>query len=241
MRTRMKLIAVLLLGALGLGAVYSLKRFYSRATADELGWILAPTAALVGPLTGARFEPVRGEGYVSWHDRFVIAPACAGVNFLLTAFSGLMLLWLRPRRSPLANLALMLLSTLAAFAATLAANTLRISFALLLHREAFSFGPLTAARLHRLEGIAVYLIVLLVLFSLARRLSSGVPRRWWAWLALSAYVVATVGVPLFNGGLSRPGFLEHAAVCLALAGIAGALVHTLNRRGTSSRPAAKGA
>jgi hypothetical protein len=47
--------------ALAALAAYALKRFYARASADELRFVLAPTAALVEGLTGARFEHERRE------------------------------------------------------------------------------------------------------------------------------------------------------------------------------------
>jgi hypothetical protein len=65
---------------------FTLKSHYSRAGADDLFWILAPTAFLVEIVSGIEFTPESGAGYFSPGHRYLIAPACAGVNFLIVAF-----------------------------------------------------------------------------------------------------------------------------------------------------------
>src|ERR1044072_7927820 len=44
---------------------WSLKRFYSTATVDQLRWILWPTAKLVELITGAQFEFEARAGYMN--------------------------------------------------------------------------------------------------------------------------------------------------------------------------------
>ena len=124
--THMAQFALVLLIALGL------KVYYSTASANELRWILAPTAWLVSLATGMefRFEPYGG--YLSLDRTFLIAPACSGVNFLIISFLVLTLgkLW---RTSPHAFRWHFLPAAMSiAYLSTLAANTARISAAILL-------------------------------------------------------------------------------------------------------------
>src|SRR6185295_7318925 len=68
----------------GVAAAYGLKLAYSRAAVEDLRWILAPTAGLVGALRGERLAAV-ASGWAPQDGSYVIAPACAGVNFLILA------------------------------------------------------------------------------------------------------------------------------------------------------------
>ena len=63
-----------------------LKRHYADARADDLSWILRPTAQLVGVMTGVTFAAVPGEGYFSAERLFLIEKSCAGINFMIAAF-----------------------------------------------------------------------------------------------------------------------------------------------------------
>src|SRR5437764_4299646 len=68
-----------------LACAWSMKWFYSTATVDQLRWILRPTTKLVDLVSGAEFEFESRAGYMNSEHSFLIAPSCAGVNFLLTA------------------------------------------------------------------------------------------------------------------------------------------------------------
>src|SRR5262245_8218215 len=126
MRKRVAIVVV------ALACAYALKRHYSTATAGELRFILAPTAFLVSLASGAEFAATP-RGWVSDELRFVIAPSCAGVNFFLVSFVALVLAFARSWRALAAAGA-------ASFAATLVANTLRITIAIPLHVHHLSFG-----------------------------------------------------------------------------------------------------
>jgi exosortase K len=194
--------------AVALGAAYALKRFYSGASAADLRFVLAPTTWLVEALGGHRFEWTPG-GYLSRDLRFVIAPACAGVNFLIVAFCALVLAFVRPARPGWQNAALLPVGAAAAYAATLLANALRILLAIPLWAHRVAFGPLTGARLHELLGVAVFLGGLLLLVAVARRVA-GAPVR--AWMALVPYAGVMLVAPLLRGAHQRDGFWAHAAV-----------------------------
>ena len=65
---------------------WGLKRHYADARADDLWWILSPTARLVGVMTGATVHAAVREGYFSRERLFLIEKSCAGINFMIAAF-----------------------------------------------------------------------------------------------------------------------------------------------------------
>jgi exosortase K len=159
------------LGAV-MAVVLAVKQAYSTASADQLRWILAPTTTLVEQLTGERFVFVPGEGYLSHQQHFLIAPACAGVNFLLAAFLTGALGFRRREGSPYT---LLLLSALGAYGASILANALRITVAFRLRGQAIA--GLTPEEVHRFTGIGVYLTCLCALFVGLRLVWSDGSRR----------------------------------------------------------------
>jgi exosortase K len=154
-----------------LGSAWALKAFYSRADADALRWILAPTVQLVSMASGVAFELEPCTGYLSRDQLFLVAPACAGVNFLIVAFLSLCLGLAHTCSGAGSRLALVLGGAAAAYATTVLANATRITLALRLHEMGAAFGPVTPARLHAALGVAVYFVFLLVLFSAAARVT----------------------------------------------------------------------
>ena len=208
-------VQLLLVGLYALG----LKLFYSSATADDLLWILAPTTALVELLSGRSFEFESYAGYMSSDHRFVIAVPCAGVNFMITAFLMLALrrLW-RERFQPVSWVFLPL-AVLLAYVSTLLANTTRIWFALEMQGQSEWFTWLTRNQLHRLEGIAVYFVFLLLLFVITERFETTKPRSFAraTLFPLSIYYATTILVPLLNGSYQRgTAFWEHSAFVFVL-------------------------
>lgn len=154
-----------------LGVAWGLKDFYSRARFEDLLWVLGPTRRLVEWLSGARFEAEAGIGYLSRDHRFQIVPACAGVNFMIVAFVSLCLGLAHTCSGAGSRTALVLGGAAAAYATTVLANAARIALALHLQAAGTALGPLTQAQLHCAEGVAVYFVFLLVLFSAAARVS----------------------------------------------------------------------
>ena len=204
---------LVLLCALGL------KAFYSSATADDLLWILAPTTALVELLSGQQFEFESYAGYMSSDHRFVIAVPCAGVNFLITAFLMLALrrLW-RERLQPV-SWGFLPVAVMLAYVATLLANTTRIWFALGRRADAAWVTWLTHNQLHRLEGIVIYFLFLMLLFLLTERFENANPRSFAraSLFPLSIYYAVTLGIPLLNGSYQRgTAFWEHSAFVIVL-------------------------
>jgi len=162
-----------LLVAFALGVAWAMKDFHRRAGFDELRWLLAPTVRLVELTTGVPFELEPHQGYLSRALRYDVVPACAGVNFVITAFLSLCLGLAPVCRSLRARAGLVVASAAAAYAVTVLANATRLSIAMRLHENGAAFGWLTPGRLHCAVGVAVYFVYLGALFALATRAFGG--------------------------------------------------------------------
>lgn len=163
MKTKLVVVGATLLIAWGL------KRHYAGARADDLWWILAPTAQLAGVITATPFEMQAGEGYLSRERLFLIEKSCAGVNFLVAAFGMLMFAGFHRAASPPSAARLLGASLLAAYVFAVMVNSVRITIAMWLAAHPIARSPLSAADVHRLEGIVVYFGGLVLLYELAQR------------------------------------------------------------------------
>lgn len=159
--------------ALALAVGLSLKLFYSRASFEDLRWVLRPTVWLVEGFTGSDFVPEARHGYFSRDLHYEIVPSCAGLNFMIVAFCSLACGLMPTRRTLVARLVLFAASGVAAYAATLLANATRITIAVQMHRAGASLGPLTPDRLHAIEGVAVYFLFLCVVFAIGARMTGA--------------------------------------------------------------------
>ncbi|HZF14161.1 MAG TPA: exosortase K [Thermoanaerobaculia bacterium] len=200
-------------------AAYVLKLCYSRASAEDLSWILVPTARAVGWLRGETLTFIPGAGWVAPDGAYRIAPACAGVNFMILTFTLSVLGFAHRLRSPGARLLWWWASLGGAYLATIAVNTLRIVAAVELYR----LGPvagMSAGQAHRLLGTVLYLgaeggLFLALDRLTARRAGIGGKgggkggRLSGCLLVAGAYLGLTVVVPLLSG---HPGsrYAEHA-------------------------------
>jgi exosortase K len=223
--TRIAQCVVALAGAL------ALKLHYSTASADQLRWILAPTAALVELVSGASFEFESRAGYISRERGFLIANSCAGVNFLIAAFLTLSMRKLLGDRSKGGAWGFLPIAALIAYLATLVANTARITIALLMrqsHAEiGLESGPwsgpwsgwMNPDQLHRFEGVFIYFGFLLLLFVVSEKMSaekSSDPFRRLL-LPLLVYYAIALGLPLLNGAYRQGAdFWRHALFVLLI-------------------------
>jgi exosortase K len=199
-------------------AAYGLKRAYSRASAGDLAWILVPTARAVGWWRGETLT-LSPAGWMAPDGSYFIAPACAGVNFMILALTVSVLGFSHRLRSRGERLAWWLAALAGAYVFTIAVNTLRIVAAVELYR----LGPvagLTPGQMHRLLGTVLYLGALWGLFGGLDRLTSrrrGAARSTLAAgvLVAVAYLGMTVVAPLLNG---HPGarYGEHAMMVTAI-------------------------
>jgi exosortase K len=211
--TRIAQCVVALAGAL------ALKLHYSTASADQLRWILAPTAALVEMVSGASFEFESRAGYISRERGFLIANSCAGVNFLIAAFLTLSMRKLIGDRLKAVAWGFLPIAAMIAYLTTLVANTTRITIALLIRQSHSEIGWLNPDQLHRFEGVFIYFGFLLLLFVVSEKMSaektSGSLRRLF--LPLVVYYAIALGLPLLNGGFRQGAdFWRHALFVLLI-------------------------
>ncbi|HEX3128217.1 MAG TPA: exosortase K [Thermoanaerobaculia bacterium] len=202
---------------------YSLKWHYSRASVEDLAWVLEPTARAVGWLRGESLvqDPA---GWMPVDGSYVIAPACAGVNFLILALTVSVLGFSHRLRSPGQRFGWWFGSLLGAWVLTIGVNTARILAAV----ELYSLG--LGEQAHRLLGIVVYLGALWVLYGALDRLTG--PRSRLTVLVPVAYLGMTLGVPLLTGAFRQPGglYAEHAMMVVLVTLISTVAMIGLRRR-----------
>jgi exosortase K len=167
---KMKLLAL----AAAVLIAFAMKRHYAGARADDLRWILRPTAHVVGTITNTSFAWQPQEGYLSRDRLFLIEKSCAGINFMVAAFGMLMLARLHRAGSGLAAARVLGVSLLASYAAAVLINAVRIAIAMWLAAHPAALSTFSAADVHRLEGITVYFGGLVLLYELAQRLDRRV-------------------------------------------------------------------
>lgn len=202
-----------------LAGVLALKLHYSTASADQLRWILAPTATLVEMVSGASFEFESRAGYISRERGFLIANSCAGVNFLIAAFLTLSMRKLIGDRSKAGAWGFLPIAAVIAYLTTLVANTTRITIALLMRQSPAEISWLNPDQLHRFEGVFIYFGFLLLLFVASEKMSgeesSGSLRRLF--LPLLVYYAIALGLPLLNGAYRQGAdFWRHALFVLLI-------------------------
>ncbi|HET9956287.1 MAG TPA: exosortase K [Polyangiaceae bacterium] len=149
-------------GGAALAITFALKLYYSSASAEGLRWILTPTSWLTKLLTQMQFNWLTDRGYLSNDESVLIAPACAGVNFLIVAFFTLVVLGIG-RFESLRTKALFFAGAGAwALFGTILVNALRIA-------ASIHFSPWFTRHLgwsfhsvHRSLGVVLYLSALLL-------------------------------------------------------------------------------
>ena len=216
----------------GLAVALGLKLHYRQAGSGELAWMLAPTARLVSLASGVEFEFESGAGWINRSRAFVIAPPCAGINFLVILALSLCLVTLRERPGR-HTLFWWAAAHGSAYGAAIIVNALRIILALE-GPELDGIAGLDAAQQHRWAGVVTYLCGLWAAIRAWRRLcprrsadqadwGNGhrrVAGRGWLWIPPAVYLAVALGIPLVRAlktGLES-GFAMHgmtvAAGCL---------------------------
>lgn len=214
-----------------------LKYHYSHARSDDLGWILGPTAGVVEYISGIAFEKEDGAGFVNRANRIIIAPSCAGVNFLIIAFcmaafsglhhlksSGLKIFWLGN-------------SAAWAYVLTIAVNAFRIVASIYMYKADIYYHGLTPERLHRIQGIFIYFFFLCLFYvtldKIIRFCTRDTERKQKKWvhqhsdsvgsghaafIPLFWYLLISLGIPLLNRAYHKngPQFVEHCLVILSV-------------------------
>lgn len=212
------------------GAAFALKRHYATASAEQLGWVLAPTAALVECFTCIHFTLERGVGFMSESRDVVIAPACAGINYLVVAMLSLTFCLLREVKTPARKACFVLSSVAAAYGATLVVNATRISIGIAVARHLPPSWDALRDQVHRVEGVVVYLTSLWLLVlaggALIRGHGGATPTSLFrrdVVTPLSFYLAVTIGVPLVRALEPTRGFILHATTVGLVAGTLAAL------------------
>jgi exosortase K len=240
-------------GCLVLVVGLGLKGYFVQADSEQLGWILRPTAALVEAISGVEFAHEPYIGLVSTEQDIAIVAACAGINFMVAAgwLAGLTGVLYARRRSD--GWWILPASWMSAYLLTLGVNAVRITLAIASHRHGWEVTWLSADQLHRLQGVGVYLIGL-VLFAyginalLTRHSWSDIRNAGCGWkkvgkgviaalLPMLCYFSVTLFIPLLNGAYrtSPKQFSEHVWMVLLVGGgiglIGAVLVSVANRKG----------
>jgi exosortase K len=220
--------------AVGLTAMLVLKFYYSIAVANDLRWILGPIARLVELLAGIQFQWDSHAGFVSHSREIVIAPACAGINFLIICFSTLYFTFLARLNGDAAKCCWFCICVATAYLVTLCGNTVRILISIYLYGAEIYGGWVTPERIHCLAGTAIYISILLATYLAAERFL-GRSRRPEVQVSVTEncgggylyylfpipfiwYLLVTVFAPLLNGALGKGDsrFVEHAALVLSM-------------------------
>lgn len=222
---------VVLLMAVGL------KYHYSHARSDDLGWILGPTAGVVEYISGIAFEKEDGAGFVNRTNRIIIAPSCAGVNFLIIAFCMAAFSGLHHLKS--LGLKIFWLGNSAAWAyvLTITVNAFRIVASIYMYNADIYYNGLTPEKLHRVQGIFIYFFFLCLFYvtldKLIRFYTRNPKQKHEKWLyqhsdsigsgralfvPLFWYLLICLGIPLVNRAYQKnsPLFVEHCLIILSV-------------------------
>jgi len=219
-------------------AAYGLKLSYSQAAAEDLAWILGPTARAVGWLRGETLTLSPGAGWMAPDGTYIIAPACAGVNFMILVLTVAVLGFAHRLRSPGQRLCWWIGSLFGAYGLTIAVNTVRILAAVELYRV----GPvtwLTREQEHRLLGTVLYLGALWGVFCLLDRLTGQGTRSRLAVLVPVSYLGMTLVVPLVNGHAGGR-YAEHAMMVSLATLLLGVFMIGRKRDGQTNHPRCRG-
>lgn len=135
---------------------FALKWQSRHAVPQDIDWLLGPTACLVQEISGREFVAEQGIGYIDRDLGFVIAPECAGLNFLIAAFLTCVIGFASRSSSVRSRVFFLVVSAAIAFPVTLGANTVRILIAIAIHRRQVTLAWCLPADLHRIDGIVVF-------------------------------------------------------------------------------------
>jgi len=226
--------------AAALITAFVLKYHYSHGDADALIWMLAPTAHLVEMVLPVEFEWEKGVGYVCRDKNILIAPVCAGINFLIISFSMTAFCGIRRFKDTAERASWLLLSLITAYGYTLAINAVRIGISIYLYACHIGTGWFTPQRIHLMAGIFLYVTGLYIAYfaghfalnrSGCRQVKQpgplpraarepGIPT---GWIPLAWYGSVTLGIPLINGALGNNSrqFLEYAAILVGVCAFIG--------------------
>jgi exosortase K len=217
--------------ASGLIIAVGLKYYYSGASSDALNWILVPTSRLVECLSGIHFQRELHAGLVSHSHRYIIAPPCAGINFLTIAFSTFFFSFTYRFKGIERKLLWLGISLGMTYLLTLGANAFRVIAAIYLYQADIYGGWMTPERVHRIGGTLIYFVFLLFAFTTVERIvehflldRSGKRKKtivqrksllhmiYVCLIPFFCYSFIALGIPLLNvaNKLNRTKYMEHS-------------------------------
>jgi len=155
---------------IGLIIILGIKYIYSKASCEELDFILAPTARWVTLISGVGFTKQADVGYINHSIRFIIAPSCSGVQFMLITFATLLFPLVHRTNSGRGGVCWLAGSFLFSYPFTVFVNGIRIMLAIYIpvYFDQWNIHAnwLTAKRLHTIIGTVVYVTSLLAVYLL---------------------------------------------------------------------------
>jgi exosortase K len=198
---------------------------------------------MVEQIMNLDFEKEPNSGYINREHMILIAPSCAGINFLIIALCAAIFSFVHHFNDPWSKMAWILTAITGAFGLTLAVNTIRITGSVYLYGLNIYSGWVTPERIHRLEGIFLYSCFLCAYYRIlsrsVRSLSeggraheekrkSGLLRYFQIFkyvptnaVPLGWYLLIAIALPLANGAYVKEGpkFVEHSVVILSVCGV----------------------
>lgn len=203
-------------------ALFGIKYFYSQAACRDLTWILAPTAWGVRTLSGIPFTYDPYEGYVNYTCRFVIAPSCSGIQFMMITIATLVFPFIHRMDNWKKKCRWMASGFFFSYLLTILVNTIRIIVSIYLpvymEQKSLLGGFLTPARLHTLIGTSVYFTSLLLIYHLAGAITRQSFHKCLP--PVFFYFALVLGVPFLNRAYQKGSaqFAEYSAlvICVCL-------------------------
>jgi exosortase K len=205
-----------------------LKLFYSHATPVELLWMLKPTALSVKFFTGIHFVFDMFEGYCSIDKKIIIAPACAGVNFMIVLICVIALLICKYRHIQSVQQFIWYLTAIIviSYCTTLICNTIRIMIAIACYDKSIHWAFFTQERIHRLIGIVIYFAGICIAYLLTGKVlnkTENFPKNHKEKYSLYVipliwYITIMVVIPLIRGKQIHKYqlFIEHVTFTTAI-------------------------
>jgi len=204
---------------------WALKYHYSIAQAEHLKWILTPTALMVESITGHLFNFETGTGYINHDIQIIIAPVCAGINFLIAVFCMSVFCGIFRLSGFQKKCFWMIECAAGAYITTIYVNAFRIWISITMISADIHAGWFTPQRLHRMIGILIYFFFLSAIYHIIQKIICHIQTEFpgkpeinisrpahMGILPLIIYWITAIAVPWLNSayGKDPSGFTEHS-------------------------------
>jgi exosortase K len=147
-----------------------LKLGYTVANNDNLVFLLKPTNALVGLLTGSHAVYFSDRGYFYSNLNIVIEKSCSGFNFWILCFAMLSFLMQQHTKSTLYKILSIPFCLGAAYLFTIFVNASRIFASIIIQHQANSVAPnIPHDVLHEIIGVTTNLSFLILAYYLLEK------------------------------------------------------------------------